>query len=131
MKILPKQVKEMVFLPSKSEANLQAEFYSQCKVKGIPCFLEYSSYRNGYGGTEFGFGARFDAVLHYEGKIVALCEFKQSLNLAERRRTWVQGSQGLAYLSWGVTVFLLLEEKDFEEVWDYWGEVVLRKPTEG
>ena len=106
----------MDFLPRRAEANLQAEFYHQCRSRDIPVFLEYCSRWNDYAGV------RMDAVIHRAGKIIALCEIKKSPNPERRRRTWIHGRQGQGYKAWNLPIFLILAESDFNEVWEFWAE---------
>jgi hypothetical protein len=112
------------FLPRRSEANLQAEFYKQATNRGLNIFLEYCSRWNETPG------ARFDAVIHAAGKIRALCEIKKSPNPAKRRRTWPQSRQAKSYLSWDIPVFLILIPEDFKEVWGWAESAGLIPPTQ-
>jgi hypothetical protein len=110
----PASVRPVDFLPRRqTEANLQAEFYSQAKARGLSVFLEYPSRWNESPG------ARFDAVIHKAGKIRAICEIKRSGQPEKRRRSWPNSRQGKVYLSWNVPVFLIIEPADFLGVWQW------------
>ena len=123
MIIEPEKIRVVDFLPRRAEANLQAEFYMQCRLRNIPVFLEYSSRWNESPG------ARFDAVIHQAGKILALCEIKKSPDPRRRMMTWRFGRQGQAYLSWDLPVFLLLSVNDFLEVWEWAQRIGLIQPA--
>ena len=104
----------MDFLPRrKGEATLQSEFYRQAKNKGLPIFCEYPSRWNESPG------ARFDCVIHAAGKIRALVEIKATANKSDRRISWPQTRQGKKYLSFNIPVFLVCDESDFSEIWEW------------
>ena len=110
----PASVRPVDFLPRRqTEANLQAEFYAQAKARGLSVFLEYPSRWNESPG------ARFDAVIHSRGRILAICEIKRSPQPEKRRRTWPNSRQGKIYLSWPLPVFLIITPADFLSVWDW------------
>jgi hypothetical protein len=105
----------MYFLPQRAEANLQAEFYHQCKLRSIPVFLEYRSIWNEMRGC------RFDAVIHHRSRIIAIVEIKApTLYPQRRRRLWGKTKQAAKYRSFGLPVFLLISESDFKGVFDFY-----------
>lgn len=79
----------MEFKPRKlSEATLQAEFYHQCRLQGIECFLEYRAFWNGKSGS------RFDAVIIKDNQIKAIVELKSRKNL-EKAKIWREKKRGM------------------------------------
>lgn len=91
----------MKFKPKRAEANVQAEFYGECKKSRIQCYLEYRSYWN---GLRLG---RWDAVIVKNDLIVAIVEVKGKKKTERERADWYDSKKGKLYCSSGVPVFLL------------------------
>ncbi len=94
----------MLFCPVRqTEPNVQAEFYHQCKLTGLPCFLSYRSLWSGPAPND----AHFDAVIHDDREIWAVVEFKRGWKDARRRCRWANSRQCVKYKAYGVPVFLV------------------------
>lgn len=82
-------------LYSVHSANLQAEFYHQCRINNINCCLEYYT-------EHFG---RFDCVItsYNKKEIIRIVEFKKHSNLSPNLNT----KQVNKYLKTGVPVYVI------------------------
>lgn len=101
----------MDFLPRKdTEANLQYRFMKACEAYGLKVFSQYPSRWNEAPGC------RFDIVVHDGKYIKALVEIKRKSKNKRRGELWLQTRQAKKYLSFGVPVFLVYDDKDFVEV---------------
>jgi len=77
-----------------SSANIQAEFYRQCKEHNIPCLLEH---RHG--------GCRFDAVVHDGARLLVIIEAKNySPRRLKRHRRLKQMDK---YAAFGIPTMLI------------------------
>jgi len=111
MKILPEETRIMDFLPRKdTEANLKYRFCRACESYGLKFFCEYPSRWNEAPGC------RFDIVVHDGKYIKALIEIKRKSRNSKRGDLWLKTRQAKKYLSFGVPVFLVYDDKDFVEV---------------
>ena len=87
------------------EANIQAEFYRQCKYNGINICLEYKHYKS-----------RFDAIVYNDNKkIIFIIEIKSyKTNKSPKTKT----KQMKKYESYGVPVILITRLEQIEDVID-------------
>jgi hypothetical protein len=101
----------MDFLPRKdTEQNLKYRFMKACEAYGLKMFAEYPSRWNESPGC------RFDIVIHDGRFIKALIEIKRKSRNKKRGEMWLKSRQCQKYLSFGVPVFLVYDDKDFVEV---------------
>jgi len=85
-----------------AEANIQAEFYHQCKVRGIECYLEYKHEQS-----------RFDAIITEEEYIRFIVEFK-SYKTNKKGKTKTR--QLDKYRQYGLPVFLITRMEQIDRV---------------
>ena len=111
MKILPDQPRVMDYLPKRdSEENLKYRFAKACEAYGLKFYMDYPSRWNEAPGC------RFDLVIH-DGKFIkALIEIKKKSKNRYRGQLWLKSRQAKKYLSFGVPVFLVYDDKDFVDV---------------
>lgn len=101
----------MDFLPRRdSEQNLKYRFCKALESYGFKFYQEYHSRWNESPGC------RFDIVVHDGKYIKALIEIKKKSDNKKRGELWLQSRQAKKYLSFGVPVFLVYDDKDFVEV---------------
>lgn len=93
------------------EANLQAEFYHECRLAHIKCFLEYRSRWND--GKKP--GCHFDAVIVHKKNIVAIIEFKKRKKTKEERERWRNGKQSNKYKRYNLPIFLVTHVDEISE----------------
>ena len=91
----------MDYIPKrKSEANVQAELYSQLKAAGFVCELEYKVKRPGERG------ARLDVIIIQDGQIPAIIEVKNHAKPEETKANWKRRAQYMRYSRFGVPVLI-------------------------
>jgi Holliday junction resolvase-like predicted endonuclease len=101
-----------------SEANIQAEIYHQCRLRDIPCYLEYKV------KTENSKGCRFDVVIHKNNMIKAIIEvksrkLKHSLKGKDR---WISTKQCMRYSQFEVPVYYINRMEDVSALIDIIGQ---------
>ena len=97
-----------------AEANIQAEFYHQCKLNGIECYLEYKHEHS-----------RFDAVIIQNDEIEFIIEFKSyKTDKAAKLNT----KQLDKYRKYGVQIFVITR---METVYLFVNQIqaILRNPN--
>ena len=89
------------------EANIQAEFYMQCKLNNINCMLEYKTS-----------GCRFDAIVYNNNlKIVAAVEVKSYSNQDYVNTNTRQiAKYKKVCKKYNIKLFLICNKKHIEEV---------------
>lgn len=93
-------------LPSRlSEANIQAEFYRQCKDAGINIYLEYK-YQN----------CIFDAVIYNNDEIEHIIEFK---SYKTTKKPKINTKQLKKYSSFGIHIILITRMESISFVVDF------------
>lgn len=88
----------------RAEANLQADFYHQCRTVGLHPYLEYS-YQH----------CRFDCVIVDNGWIIAIVETKPSPKHGRNRQTERQ-LETYNYFSENTPIFLLTSNADIHKI---------------
>ena len=89
-----------------AETTIQAEFYHQCRLNKIRCYLEYK-YEH----------SRFDGVLYDEYKnIYAIIEFKSRYNPFELD---VKGRQFNKYMQYNIPLIYVVNMKSVTRAIDY------------
>ena len=111
MKIEPNEPRVMDFLPRRdSEENLKYRFARACEQYGLKFYMDYPSRWNEAPGC------RFDLVIHDGKYIKALIEIKKKSNNPARGAKWLKSRQAAKYMSFGVPVYLVYNDKDFPQV---------------
>ena len=87
-----------------TEANLQADFYHQCRTVNLHPYLEYS-YQ----------GCRFDCVIVDKDEIIAIIEVKRSPELGTGQQAQRQ-LEAYNYFSENTPVFLLTCKNDIHKI---------------
>ena len=87
----------------KAEANLQADFYHQCKTVRLYPYLEYS-YQ----------GCRFDCVVIDDGEIIAIIEVKRIPN--DNTEKTKRQLEAYNYFSNNTPVFLLTHNDEIHTI---------------
>jgi len=109
----------MDYIPKrKSEANVQAELYSQLKAAGFVCELEYKVKRPGERG------ARLDVIIIQDGQIPAIIEVKNHAKPEETKANWKQRAQYMRYSRFGVPVLICPAAEYIPEVIEQVREIV-------
>jgi DNA-binding MurR/RpiR family transcriptional regulator len=85
-----------------TEANIQAEFYHQCRLKGVECYLEYKHEQS-----------RFDAIIIKNNDVVLIVEFK-SYKTDKKGKT--KTKQLDKYRQYGIPVLLITRMNQIEQV---------------
>ena len=88
----------------KTEANLQADFYHQCRTVHLLPYLEYSHQ-----------GCRFDCVVVDGDEIIAIIEVKRLPDAAQNTKTQRQLEE-YNYFSENTPVFLLTHKDYIHEI---------------
>lgn len=86
-----------------TEANIQAEFYHQCKLNGINCYLEFTHGK-----------CRFDAIIYNnEGVVRFIVEFK---SYKTNRPEIIDTGQIKRYSSYNIPVIMITRMQHIENV---------------
>lgn len=114
MKFIPEKPLVMDFLPrNDNESNLKYRFCKACEQYGLKFFMQYPSKWNEAPGI------RFDVVIHNDKYILALVEIKKKRDGRKTAHKWINTNQCKKYLSFGRPVFLVYDETDFADVFNY------------
>ena len=88
-----------------SEANIQAEFYSQCKSNNINVYHEYK-YEE----------CRFDAVIYEHDKIILIVEFK---SYKRKRKPNYETKQIQKYKKYNIPILIVGRMEDVKRTVNY------------
>ena len=104
---------------SVSEACVQGEFYHQCRVRNIPCYLEYT-YED----------CRFDAVIYNKEtkEIFSIVEFKSYYHKYTPARTDTR--QVDKYLKFNLPIMYVVRLSEIEWALNYIEEKIIDKKHE-
>ena len=110
--------REIDFNPDEqcTEATIQAEFYHQCRLKGIQCAVEYSVVKCFVGG---GSSSRsiFDLVIlnKERTKVWAIVEVKKD-ETHSYEYTWYNTEQGRKYRQYHLPIYLVITMQDIKTI---------------
>jgi hypothetical protein len=102
-----------------AEANIQAEFYHQCKLNKIPCYLEYKIERS-----------RFDAVIYEEKSKEILCLLEIKSYKYEYDDANIDTKQCKKYSKYRIPLIYIVRMSDIEEVIKYLLKNIVGKPLQ-
>ena len=109
---------EIAFDPDEqcTEATIQAEFYHQCRLKGIQCALEYSAFIRFVDGRRSPISIFDMVILNRERtKVWAIIEVKKD-ETHSHEYTWYNTEQGKKYKKYGLPIYLVITMQDIKTI---------------